>query len=166
MRKHEQIEILTSHLADQTRLFISYLQTVLNNQDDRFWDTDDSPIKAFSISYAHEDLLLYCSLWDEDMDDCDENEELSFFYELYLEENELEDAESFLPEALREIDLDLEIYERFEEWIRYCWKAARPAEFDLPGFLNEDDSADYRNLDTGEKGDHVYVMEVIAPEEE
>lgn len=167
MRKHEQFEILVNHLAENTTLFISYLKTVLENRDNRFWDLEeDDEIKAFNISYAHEDLILYGCLWDSNMDECEEKEEISFFHELYMERNHLTESEDFLPKELKGIELDLDIYDRFEEWIFYCWKAARPSDFHLPAFLNEDDSAYYKNLDNGEKGDHIYVMDIIDPEGE
>ncbi len=166
MRKHEQIEILVNHLADNANLFISYLNTVLENRDNRFWSLNEE-IKAFKISYSHDDLNIYCSIVDEDLDGCDENEEISFFYELYVEKTKLDEGYGFLPNELQNIELDLELYDRLEEWIFYCWKVARPLNFPLPAFLDNYDSASYyKNLDDGEKGDHIYVMDILDPDDD
>ena len=164
MKKQGQIRIIEDHLKDAKEIFTSYLKTLLINENKKFFDLEDSDeIKAFNISYSHEDLGVCCQLWNIDMEACEEKEEISFFQELYNESMSLDADSKFIPKALQKIEVELEVFEVFERWIIECWKIAKPRNFPLSGFLNEEDSKYFTNLDSGEKGDHTFVRDTIVP---
>ncbi len=165
MEKQEQIQIFKAHLDGATALFTNYLHEIFQNKDNLYWAAEDwDQIKGFHIAYDSDYLAIYIASWDAYMDECEEQKETSFFLELYNEKNGLDEDKDFMPEALSGIEIDLSLYDLLEEWLISCSKNALPADFSIPCFVGDMDSAYYTNILTGEKGDHIYVLDILDPD--
>jgi hypothetical protein len=159
----KELKKLQEHLDKATTSFTKYLKTIIANKDYKFWEEEEwERIKGLYITYSSGTFEILCVSWDEDMEECDEQEETSFFLESYNKSQKRAENANFLPDDLNEILPNSEFEEIFEHWITKCWTKAKGKSL-LLGFTSWMDSAYYTSMDSGEKGDHIFVMDLLNP---
>jgi hypothetical protein len=158
-----KLKKLQAHLDKATADFTNYLKIIIANEDYRFWEEQDwERIKGLYIGYYSESFEIFCVSWDEDMEECDEAEETSFFLKSYNKSQGISEEEHFLPIDLNEMLPNQDFETVFEQWIIKCWTQAKGTS-NLLGFTSWMDSAYYTSMDNGEMGDHLFVMDLLNP---
>jgi hypothetical protein len=164
MNQAEANLIFKQYLEENRHFLVNYLTKILENKNHQFWSADEAAkIKGLYFPYFSKYYYLMCVSWDEDMEECEEVMETSFFVEDYnIAKNRPEDTD-FAPESLAAFLPNSDFDEIFEAWFTACWLEVNQKP-DLLGFISWMDCAYYTCMNSGEKGDHIFVQDLLNPD--